>query len=108
MNERNSPCADVVQTAALTSCFADAKDKADTELNAVYKQVHKQLEGSDAANLVKTQRLWLQYRDANCSAERDLYEGGTAKYAVYYACLDSLTRARTRELQITYAVRLKE
>jgi Lysozyme inhibitor LprI len=58
-------------------------------------------------SLTKTQRLWIQYRDANCSAERDLYEGGTAKYAVYFACLESLTRERTRELQITYAVRLK-
>jgi uncharacterized protein YecT (DUF1311 family) len=107
MNEKDSPCADVVQTAELTNCLSDARDKADTKLNAVYKEVRSRLEGADLENLIKTQRLWIQYRDANCSAERDLYEGGTAKYAVYFACLESMTRARTRELQVTYIVRLK-
>jgi uncharacterized protein YecT (DUF1311 family) len=107
MNERDSPCASVVVTAELTKCLSDARDVADAKLNSVYKEVLSRLEGADAENLTKTQRLWTQYRDANCSAERDLYEGGTAKYAVHFACLESLTRGRTRELQITYAVRLK-
>lgn len=49
----------------------------------------------------------MQYRDANCEAERDLYDGGTATSPVYLGCLDAMTRARTKELAITYAVRLK-
>ena len=107
MNEKDSPCANVVVTADLTKCLSDARDRADTNLNSVYKEIRSRLEGTDAESLTKTQRLWIQYRDANCSAERDLYEGGTAKYAVYFACLESLTRGRTRELQIIYAARLK-
>ena|ERR1022692_2438207 len=107
MNEKDSPCANVIVTAELTKCLSDARDTADAKLNSVYKEIRSRLEGSDAESLTKTQRLWIQYRDANCSAERDLYEGGTAKYAVYFACLKSLTRGRTRELQVTYAVRLK-
>jgi uncharacterized protein YecT (DUF1311 family) len=107
MNEKDSPCAGIVTTADLTDCLSGARDKADAKLNSVYKELRSRLEGTDVELLIKTQRLWIQYRDANCSAERDLYEGGTAKYAVYFACLESMTRARTRELQITYAVRLK-
>jgi uncharacterized protein YecT (DUF1311 family) len=107
MNEKDSPCASVVATAELTKCLSEARDRADAELNSVSKEIRGRLKGSDAENLSKAQRLWIQYRDANCSAERDLYEGGTAKYAVYFACLESLTRGRTRELQVTYAVRLK-
>jgi uncharacterized protein YecT (DUF1311 family) len=107
MNEKESPCANVVMTTELTKCLSDAKDRADDKLNTVYKEIRGRLEGADAEKLTKTQRLWIQYRDANCSAERDLYEGGTAKYPVYFACLESLTRGRTRELQVTYAVRLK-
>jgi uncharacterized protein YecT (DUF1311 family) len=107
MNEKDSPCANVVVTAELTKCLSEARDRADTKLNSVYKEIRSRLEGPDAESLTKTQRLWIQYRDANCSAERDLYEGGTAKYAVYFACLESLTRGRIRELQVTYAVRLK-
>ncbi len=107
MNEKDSPCANVVITAQLTDCLSGARDKADSNLNTVYKEVRSRLQGDDAEHLTKTQRLWIQYRDANCSAERDLYEGGTAKYAVYFACLESMTRARTRELQVTYTVALK-
>jgi uncharacterized protein YecT (DUF1311 family) len=107
MNEKVSQCANVVVTAELTKCLTDARDKADAKLNSVYKEIRGRLEGADAESLTKTQRLWILYRDANCSRERDLYEGGTAKYAVYFACLESLTRGRIRELQVTYAVRLK-
>jgi len=107
MNEKDSPCPNVVITAELTGCLSRARDKADAQLNSLYKGLLGRLAGADAETLTKTQRLWVQYRDANCSAERDLCEDGTAKHAVYFACLESMTRARTRELQVTYAVRLK-
>jgi uncharacterized protein YecT (DUF1311 family) len=108
MNEKDSPCANVVVTAELSNCLSNARDKADATLNSVYTNVRKRLDGDDAEHLVKTQRLWIQYRDANCSAERDLYEGGTARYPAYFACLEAMTRARTKELRVTYAVRLKD
>lgn len=44
---------------------------------------------------------------SNCSAERDLYEGGTAASPAYLGCLEAMTRARTKELAVTYAVKLK-
>jgi uncharacterized protein YecT (DUF1311 family) len=100
MNEKDSACANVVVTVELTNCFSDARNRSDTKLNSVYKEIRTRLEGADADHLTKTQRLWVQYRDANCSSERDLYEGGTAKYAVYFACLESLTRARTRNYKL--------
>jgi uncharacterized protein YecT (DUF1311 family) len=107
MNEKDCPCANVLVTAELTSCFSQARDKADADLNSVYKQVKGRLQGADLERLTKTQRLWIQYRDANCSAEEELYAGGSARSAVYLACLESMTRARTRELRVTYVVRLK-
>ena len=61
----------------------------------------------DEKRLVTAQRLWIEYRDANCTAERELYAGGTAATPVYLACLEAMTRARTNELWVTYAVRLK-
>src|ERR1700690_3745256 len=80
MNEQDSPCANVVVTSELSKCLSDARDSADAKLNTVYEEVRSRLQGANAENLTKTQRLWTQYRDANCTAERDLYEGGTAKY----------------------------
>ena len=107
MNEIDSPCAKVLNTAELGDCLSRAMDKADAKLNVLYKEIHNRLQPEDVERLTRTQRLWLQFRDANCTAERELYDGGTAKYPAYYACLESMTRSRTRELQVTYAVKLK-
>jgi uncharacterized protein YecT (DUF1311 family) len=107
MNEKDSPCADAVSTVDLTSCLAKARDTADAQLNAAYKRLRGKLDNADGQRLVATQRLWIQYRDANCAAERDLYEGGTAAFPGYLACLEAMTRARTKELAVTYVVRLK-
>jgi len=107
MNEKDSPCADVVVTVELANCLAKARDAADAKLNAAYKQLRSRLDAADGQRLIVAQRLWIQYRDANCTAERDLYDGGTAASPAYLACLEAMTRARTKELAVTYAVKLK-
>src|SRR5262249_32686844 len=107
MNEKDSPCADISITSELTACFVQARDAADAHLNEVYKRLRDRLDTADAERLRTTQRLWIQYRDANWAAERDLYEGASASSAVYFACLEEMTRARTKELAITYAVKWK-
>jgi uncharacterized protein YecT (DUF1311 family) len=108
MNEPDSPCAHAVVTSEMVACLSKAKDDSEAKLNAVFQNLQRRLEGEDANNLLETQKIWLKYRDANCSAERALYEGGTAKYPAFIACIEAMTRARTKELQVTYAVRLKD
>jgi uncharacterized protein YecT (DUF1311 family) len=108
MNEKDSPCPNAVTTLDMAQCFSKAKASSDEKLTALYKKVLSKLDGHDADRLKKAQRLWAEYREANCSSERALYQGGSAAPVVYVACLDAMTRARTRELQKTYAVRLKE
>ena len=74
MNEKDSPCVNVVVTSDLVDCLSKARASSDAKLNSLYKSIRKRLEGNDT----EAQRLWIKYRDANCSAERDLYDGGTA------------------------------
>jgi uncharacterized protein YecT (DUF1311 family) len=107
MNEPDSPCAQVVVTSYLADCLSKARVSSDAELNALYQKIRARLNANAARQLTDTQRLWIQYRDANYAAERSLYEGGTASYPVYVGCLEAMTRARTKELYGTYAVRLK-
>ena len=107
MNEKDSPCAAVVVTVDLANCLVKARDVADSQLNAAYNNLRGKLDAADGQRLVVTQRLWIQYRDTNCAAERDLYQGGTAASPAYLACLEAMTRARTKELAVTYAVKLK-
>jgi len=107
MNEPDSPCTGTVVTSDLVACLAKARESSDTEMGSVYRQVKNRLTASEAEQLIQTQRFWIKYRDANCSAGRSLYEGGTAGPPAYLACLEAMTRARTKELRVTYAVRLK-
>jgi uncharacterized protein YecT (DUF1311 family) len=107
MNEKDSPCAGVGPTPELAGCLAKARDSSDAKLNSLYKSLRERLDPSDAERLTVAQRLWIQYRDVNCSAERELYDGGTASFPAYLACLEAMTRMRTKELEVTYAVKLK-
>ena len=107
MNEKDSPCGNVAVTVDLANCLSKARDSSDANLNSLYKNLRKRLDATDAERLTVTQRLWIQYRDANCAAERSLYEGGTASNPAYIGCLEAMTRARTKELYVTYTARLK-
>lgn len=107
MNEPDSPCANIGVTVDLTACLDKARASANGELNALYADVRKRLEDDERKQLVAAQRLWISYRDANCAAERDLYGTGTGRGPAYLACLEAMTRERTKELHVTYRVRLK-
>ena len=107
MNEKDSPCANVLVTADLSRCLLNARDSADAKLDHVYNKIRDKLETADAQCLVAAERLWIQYREANCSAERELYAGGTASPPAQLACLEAMTRARTKELEIMYVVKMK-
>ena len=107
MNEKDSPCVNTVVTVDLANCLTKARDAADAQLNAAYGSLRGRLDAAERRRLVATQRLWIQYRDSNCTAERDLYGGGTASSSAYLACLEAMTQARTKELAVTYAVKLK-
>lgn len=106
MNAKDSPCDASAATSDLYSCFADALHKQDTALNAYYSRVQSTMEGDDLARLKASQRLWIQFRDANCEGEYELYSGGTAAPVVKEACLEAMTRHRVKELQEMYEWRL--
>jgi uncharacterized protein YecT (DUF1311 family) len=108
LNEADSPCAKAVITSEVSACLVDAYKSSDAILNTVYGKVRAKLDAGELKQLTKTQELWIRYRDANCAAERDLYGSGTGAFPAYEACLGAMTRARTAELHVTYAVRLKD
>ena len=107
MNEPDSPCTEVRVTVDLAACLDKARASADAELNHLYAEVRNRLEEDERKQLVAAQRLWIQYRDANCEAERDLYGNGTGRGPAYLACLEAMTRHRANELRVIYRIRLK-
>jgi uncharacterized protein YecT (DUF1311 family) len=107
MNEPDSPCTNAGSTVDSVECLSKARVSSDAELNSLYQEIRRRLEGDDAKRLIETEKLWMRYRDANCEAERALYGLGTGAYPAYLGCIEAMTRERTKELRITYTVRLK-
>ena len=102
MNSAGAPCRNVAVTLAMENCFDKAYKAVDRGLNQTYSQISKVLQPDELEQLKVAQRLWIQFRDATCTAESDLYKGGTASAPAYSACLEELTRQRTADLETIY------
>jgi len=102
MNSSEAPCRNVTITVEVANCFSKAAKDADRKLNETYAQVLSVLQTNDQQKLRASQRLWIQFRDTTCAAERDLYEGGSGANPAYLACTEEETRLRTNDLRTTY------
>jgi uncharacterized protein YecT (DUF1311 family) len=81
----------------VTQCFITASRAADKQLNEAYARVREVMTPDEQKQLQEVQRLWLKFRDANCTAERSLYGRGTPD-----------TRQRTGELNTMYGWRVEK
>jgi uncharacterized protein YecT (DUF1311 family) len=102
MDVQDLPCPTAVTTLDMRTCFAKANDTADAQLNGLYKEIRPKLGTADEKRLVTTQGLWIQYRDAHCTATRELYAGGSLAPVMFLACSQAMTKARTKELAAAY------
>jgi uncharacterized protein YecT (DUF1311 family) len=74
--------------------------KADVVLNKVYKQVMELLGDTDKKKLVKAQRAWLAFRDAECDFETHVTSGEASIRLVNGPMnFTSLTKERVKNLQ---------
>ncbi|RVT40799.1 lysozyme inhibitor LprI family protein [Sphingobium algorifonticola] len=94
-------------------CWSRAFRSADVELNAVWPKVRAAARDADkyfkptprrdkpsAENdLLKAQRTWLAWRDAECAARSDWAQGGSLQNVIVSQCAHDLTRARIDQLQ---------
>jgi uncharacterized protein YecT (DUF1311 family) len=89
-----------------TTCFITASQVTDKKLNQIYTQILKFLSAQgrleDQQNLKHAQRIWLQYRDANCATEKGIYKDGSAAPMVYAACMQADTQQRIDDLKTIY------
>ena len=93
----------------MTSCAQARYDEADKGLNAQYKltraamvAIDKDLDGDMKGAekaLVKAQRAWIDYRDAECDAFGFQARGGTMEPMLVAGCLAEETDKRTKELK---------
>jgi uncharacterized protein YecT (DUF1311 family) len=93
------PCSNAQTQVDLNSCASISYQTADAKLNAAYKKLVAGHDGLLKQKLVKAQRLWIQFRDANCDYEGEGVSGGSAAPMVYFGCLAQMTTARTKTLE---------
>lgn len=89
-------------TTDMVKCLVAANQKADADLNSIYRKTLRALPAGDATLLRKAQRSWLIYRDAHCDAEYKLFAGGSIAPVNYGMCKLALTRRRSKEIEDTY------
>lgn len=78
---------------------AEDSEKADAELNKVYKKVVASSQDEEAVKLLKAaQKAWIAFRDAEAKFAEDEARGGSMAPLLYYSALARLTRERTKQL----------
>jgi uncharacterized protein YecT (DUF1311 family) len=60
------PCGEKTSTPAVVECVQAKTNAVDQRLNAAYKALEARIEANQRQSLLSAQRLWVQYRDANC------------------------------------------
>jgi uncharacterized protein YecT (DUF1311 family) len=106
--EPQPSCYDSPSQAGLNACAAGESTKADQQLNQVWKAIQAKYKDQPAflEKLKTSQRLWLQFRDAEIAAHFPVGKGEdvAAQYgSVYPMCVSqlqaSLTQQRIQQLQ---------
>ena len=83
-------------TADLVSCLDRRTQEWDRRLNEAYQE--RMRESQRPEDLRAAQRLWIAYRDANCSYYRD--GPGTISAIEAAECMRVMTRQRATELEL--------
>ena len=102
-------CDNQMDQSTMNQCAALDYERADTELNIVWKEAKKSAEDADAEYsddlkgeadaLLKAQRGWIAYRDGQCDLAGFEARGGSMEPMLVSGCLATMTQARTKELQ---------
>jgi uncharacterized protein YecT (DUF1311 family) len=73
-------------------CASDEFRAADARLNAAWRSLTK------SADLLKAQRAWITFRDADCAFQANPYQGGSIQSLIRSTCMTGHTQTRTQQL----------
>jgi uncharacterized protein YecT (DUF1311 family) len=96
-----SDCTNEASQADMNACAAALYAQSDAALNKTYKMIVARLKNDapTAKMLLKAQKAWLAFRDAECSFQTSAAEGGSIQPMLQAYCLDDLTVKRTVALK---------
>lgn len=98
--QRYDPCSGST-TQDINECAKRGYDKADAELNKVYKQLISKVKDVRLKNkLIVAQRTWIKFRNESCNFVYELHKEGTMRTVMLLGCLTMTTENRTKELRV--------
>ncbi|MBB3143111.1 lysozyme inhibitor LprI family protein [Halomonas organivorans] len=83
-------------TVDMIDCIAEELETQDARLNGAYQALRGELSEQRRQSLLQAQRLWIQYRDANCQFYATA--GGTLARVSANECMLRETAERAQEL----------
>src|SRR5262245_5247448 len=96
LSKEYSDCIDKASrgaTAEMFECNGEELDRQDARLNNTYKKQMSKLSPDRKKALLKAQRAWIKFREANCDSWLDPH-GGTAARMNASGCLLTMTATR--------------
>jgi uncharacterized protein YecT (DUF1311 family) len=110
--EPGPECASATSNVEIKACLAKAYERADKELNAVWKQVMANVNDADTLpakerkawkdELLESQRAWIQFKEHDYDAVGYEWWGGSGAGGAVSSCLLDHTVARTKDLRQRY------
>jgi uncharacterized protein YecT (DUF1311 family) len=84
----------------MNQAAAAESEKADAELNKIYKKVLAAEMDEEGVKLLKSaQKAWIAFRDAEAKHAEDEARGGSMAPLLYYSALARVTKDRTKQLE---------
>jgi uncharacterized protein YecT (DUF1311 family) len=90
-------CGDKPNTLAVVECVQAKTKASDQRLNAAYRALQARIDAAQRQPMLAAQRLWVQYRDANCGFYGA--QEGSIRQVQAAECIRSMTEDRARELE---------
>jgi uncharacterized protein YecT (DUF1311 family) len=81
-------------------------ETAEALLEKTYSEIERVLDAADLKRLRETEQSWAGYRDQFCTAEYELYGGGSGGPTARLACIEALTRHHIDDLNDAYGWRV--
>ena len=101
LSKEYSDCMNKVEngtTSGMLQCGGEELDRQDARLNDAYRKLLSKLSPDRKKALLKGQRAWIKFREANCDYWYDP-QGGTAARLNASGCTLTMTAARAKELE---------
>jgi uncharacterized protein YecT (DUF1311 family) len=90
-------CEGAETTAGIRRCLNQARERVTREIALVFQQARAR--ANQPAMLDSAQQAWEEFRQVQCVAESDQFEGGSLQPVVFLMCWHELTRDRMRYLE---------